>query len=122
MELTYTKEADVRERRKKALQFKQRLLYQLQNLKAIEHKVHLEEKVERWIDENIETLTNTQINRKRPKSEKVSKSQSELEYLKRKSQETFIKEAERLIRSRSSRSRSKRIDSLRNKTLSQTYE
>jgi hypothetical protein len=35
--------------------------------------------------------------------------------LKQRSQAIFIKEAERLIRSRSSRSRSKKIDSLRNK-------
>ena len=35
--------------------------------------------------------------------------------MKQRSQAIFIKEAERLIRSRSSRSRSKKIDSLRNK-------
>jgi len=68
VELTYTKEAVVRERRKKTLQFKQRLLYQLQNLKTIEHKVRLEEKVDRWIDNNINELTRNQLNhgKKRP--------------------------------------------------------
>lgn len=54
VDLTYTKEAVVRERRKKALQFKQRLLYQLQNLKNVERKIRLEEQVGRWIDDNMD--------------------------------------------------------------------
>lgn len=76
VELTYTKEAVVRERRKKTLQFKQRLLYQLQNLKAIEHKVRLEGKVERWINDNLEQLTSKSLSRKRPQSERLKESES----------------------------------------------
>jgi|TARA_B110001450_G_C17509511_1_gene435781 hypothetical protein len=57
VELTYIKEAVVRDRRKTKHQFKQRLLYQLQNLQAIEHKIRLEEKVERWIGNNMDQLT-----------------------------------------------------------------
>ena len=54
VELTYIKEAVVRDRRKTKHQFRQRLLYQLQNFQNIEKKIRLEEKVEQWVEENLD--------------------------------------------------------------------